>query len=310
MQKYFKLNDGNKIPVIGLGTWRAKPHEVGEAVRFALREAGYKHIDCASIYGNEKEIGEVFGDVFASSVKREEVFITSKLWNTDHRSEDVEKACRKSLSDLRLEYLDLYLIHWGVAFPSGKSTEPLDADGNVILDSVSIQETWSAMEELVKKGLVKSIGVCNFTAPMLVDLLTYAKIKPAMNQIELHPYNTQEQLVAFCQGKGIMVTAYSPLGRAGITKVPGKVGPKLFDEPVIKKIAEKHGKSTAQVLLSWALGRETIAIPKSVTPERLKENLDVFDFELTAEEQGEIASLNRNYRIVNPIEWWGMPYFS
>jgi diketogulonate reductase-like aldo/keto reductase len=309
MKKYFDLNDGNKIPAIGLGTWRAKPHEVGEAVRYALG-AGYKHIDCASIYGNEKEIGEIFGDMFDATVKREDVFITSKLWNTEHRAANVEKACKKTLSDLKLKYLDLYLIHWGVAFPPENGTEPLDADGNVILDPVSIQETWSAIENLVKKGLVKSIGVCNFTAPMLVDLLTYAKIQPAMNQIELHPYNTQEQLVAFSRSKGIMVTAYSPLGRAGVTKVPGKMGPILFDEPVVKKIAEKHRKSTAQVLLNWALCRGTIAIPKSITPERLKENLDVFDFELTADEQGEIAALNRNYRIVNPIEWWGMPYFS
>lgn len=308
MQKYLQLNNGNKMPLVGLGTWKAAPHQVGDAVRFAIATAGYKHVDCASIYANEKEIGEVFKEVIGPSIQREELFVTSKLWNTEHRKDQVEKACRQTLSDLKLEYLDLYLMHWGVAFPHGNETQPLDKHGSAILDTVSVQETWKAMEELVKKGLVKSIGVANFTAPMLVDLLTYATIAPSMNQIELHPYNTQTDLVNFCHEKKIAVTAYSPLGRQGMTRSAGE-GPKLFDESRIQKIAAKYKKSPAQVLVNWAISRRTVAIPKSITPERIRENIEVFDFILTTEEQEAISSLNRNYRFVNPNEWWKIPYF-
>lgn len=306
MQTYLKLNDGNKIPIFGLGTWKSEKNLVGPAVKFALIKAGYRQIDCASIYGNEKEIGASLKSVFGKSVKRREVFITSKLWNTDHRANLVEKACKKTLLDLKLDYLDLYLIHWGVAFKPGGDLEPLDKNGKAVTEPVSIQETWQAMENLVKKGLVRSIGVANFTTMMLVDLLTYAKIKPVINQIELHPYNMQTELVSFCKYKNIAVTAYSPLGRQGVTSIKK---PKLFDETIIRDRAKKHNKTPAQILLCWGIARGTVVIPKSVNPKRIKENSEIFDFELSAEEQNKITSLNINHRFVNPIEWWGIPYF-
>lgn len=301
MQKSQKLNNGFTIPVLGLGTWRLDKNRAGDVVRFAINKALYRHIDCASIYGNEKEIGEAFKDVLVNSVKREDLFITGKLWNTDHFPEDVEKACKKTLSDLQVDYLDLYLIHWGVAFRKGGDLEPLDENGKVITENIPIHETWQAMEKLVKKGLVKSIGVANFTTTMLIDLLTYASINPVINQIELHPYNTQTDLIEFCRYKGIAVTAYSPLGHGA---------EKLLGEPIINKIAAKYKKTPAQVLLSFAIGRKTIAIPKSTKPERISENMDVFDFELTKEEIKEITSLNKNHKFVNPVKWWGIPYFA
>ncbi|MFZ2024873.1 MAG: aldo/keto reductase [Microgenomates group bacterium] len=305
MKTYIRLRDGNTIPVLGLGTWKSDKTVVGDAVRCALTKAGYTHIDCASIYRNEKEIGDVFGEVFGSSIKRDSIFITSKLWNTEHRAEDVEKACKKTLSDLRLEYLDLYLMHWGIAFPHGENLEPVDTEGYAVTDTVSIRETWEAMEGLVKKGLVKSIGVANFTTMMLVDLLAYAHILPVMNQVELHPYNTQDSLLAFCQHHAIAVTAYSPLGRQGADRQ----GARVFDEPVVKNLAEKYHKTPAQILLRWGIQRGTIVIPKSVTPDRIIENSQVFDFEMTEEDSKEIRVLDNNYRFVDPIGWWKIPYF-
>ncbi|OGH88524.1 MAG: hypothetical protein A3J93_04120 [Candidatus Magasanikbacteria bacterium RIFOXYC2_FULL_42_28] len=309
MSEFITLNTGAKMPTIGLGTWKSEPNKVGAAVEYALSECGYKHIDCASIYGNEKEIGQAFAKIFsADKIKREELFITSKLWNDAHDPNIVKSTCRKTLSDLRLEYLDLYLMHWGVASPTDGGSEPLDVNGVLKPAQFTVRDTWEAMENLYNTGLVKAVGLANFTAPMIIDLLAYAKIVPAINQIELHPYNQQTRLVKFCQQKNIAVTAYSPLGSPGNNKHQNNP-PMVLKDEVINKIAQKYQKTPAQVILRWAVQRDTIAIPKSITPERIKENTNIFGFELTGEEMDLIGKLDRHFRFVDPFGWWGVPYF-
>jgi alcohol dehydrogenase (NADP+) len=305
MQKTIKLNNKVEMPLIGLGTWKSEPGKVAEAVKYAILEAGYKHIDGASIYFNEKEVGEAYSEVF-KTIPREEVFITSKLWNTKHKAEDVESACRQTLADLQLEYLDLYLMHWGVAFESGDNPKPVDKYGHAVIANIPVKETWQAMEKLVELGLVKSIGVANFTRPQLDSLLSYATIKPVVNQIEMHPYLSQVELLKYCKSKDIVVTAYSPLGRLGVTSYDV---PRLHNEPIILDLAKKYNKSVAQILLNWALLRGTVVIPKSVTPERIKENIGAYDFALTRDDAKLIDTLNKDFRFVDPSLDWGYDYF-
>lgn len=298
------LNNNTKIPSLGLGTWRLPNNEVAKVVEKAILNLGYRHIDCAHIYGNEKEIGEAFKNIFSSDkILRKDVFITSKLWNTEHHPDNVEKACRKSLEDFKLEYLDLFLIHWGIAFAHGGEDVPMGKDGIVKREAVPVQETWHALERLVEKGLVKNIGVANFTTPMLIDLLSYAKIKPAMNQVEIHPYNTQEELVNFCHKQNIQVTAYSPLGSTNVNKN------RPLDDKEVIKISNNHKKTPAQVLLKWSIQRNLIVIPKSANLSRIGENIDIFDFELSKEEMVQLNNLNKNHRFVNPVGW-GIHYFT
>ncbi len=298
------LHNGSRMPLVGLGTWKSAPDEAGQAVEYALTECGYRHVDCAPIYGNEKEIGGALSSVFGGGLlRREDVFVTSKLWDTEHARADVRTACEATLRDLRLDYLDLYLMHWGIAEPKGGHT--YDERGHLVVEKVPIRETWEAMEELVDAGLVKAIGVANFTAPLLLDLFSYAKVQPAVNQIELHPYLQQTRLVEFSQRLEMVVTAYSPLARPGYEEMSER----LVDEKVIRGLASAHGKTPAQVLLRWGIQRNTVVIPKSSHPERIKENIDIFDFELSESDMREIAGLERGLRLVDPYQWGQVPYF-
>ncbi|MDJ0580270.1 aldo/keto reductase [Crocosphaera sp.] len=297
--KTLTLNNGNTIPQFGLGTWKSEPGQVKNAVKSALI-LDYKHIDCASIYGNEKEVGEGLIESFTNNVvKRKDIFITSKLWNNRHYKNDVVPALKQTLKDLQIDYLDLYLIHWPVAFKP-EINFPEDASGLLSLSEVPLIETWQGMEQAVNEGLVKNIGVSNFSIKKIDNILSSCSIKPAMNQVECHPYLQQDELLAYCQKNDIALTAYSPLGskdRPDFLKQKNE--PILLENEVIKNIAKKYQVTTAQILIQWAIERGTVVIPKSVSPERIKQNFAAQNINLDAEDMEQIKTLNCNYRYVD-----------
>ncbi|KAK6908077.1 aldo-keto reductase [Kwoniella mangroviensis CBS 10435] len=291
----FKLNTGATIPAIGLGTWQAKPGEVRAAVAHALK-SGYRHIDGALCYQNEKEVGEGIKD---SGVPRSEIFLTSKVWSSYH--DRVEECLDQTLSDLGTDYLDLYLIHWPVRLaPNGTHPLfPVKEDGSRNIDWEWDQaKTWEQMEAVLAKGKVKAIGISNAGIPIIEKLLKTAKVTPAANQIELHPYNPEHELVKYCQDKGILVQAYSPLGS---TSSP------LHKDEVLTKIAEKHGESTAAILLSYLISKNVVVLPKSVTPSRIESNLKAIKLDASEVEQlDKLAESGKQTRVNSPP--WGSDF--
>ncbi len=308
--KYLNFKNGDRMPAIGLGTWKAAPGEVYKAVREAIK-IGYRHFDCAHIYGNEAEIGSAFSDTFKQGeVKREDLWITSKLWNNSHRKEQVEPAIKVTLQNLQLDYLDLYLIHWPIALQDGISF-PAKPEEFVPIQQIPLTQTWSGMEGVAKKGLVKHIGVSNFNIKNLQVISEGASITPEANQMELHPYLQQNDLLDYCKKHGIVVTAYSPLGSPDRPPRLIKEGdPAILENEVITKIAASKKCSPAQVLLSWAIARGTSAIPKSVNPDRLRANLEADAIGLSTADLQAIAGLNLNFRYINGETWAspGSPY--
>lgn len=260
------LNNGQPIPQLGFGVFLIKPEHTAAAVEAAL-EVGYRHIDTAQMYGNEKEVGEA---IARSGLDRCEVFVTSKLNNSSHRPDDARRAFDESLKALGFDYIDLFLIHWPL---------PMKYDGDFV-------STWQTLGEFYRDGRARSIGVSNFQQHHLRRLHAQSDIPPTVNQIEVNPYLTQNDLRVFCAEHQIAVEAWSPIARGG----------KLLEDPAITQIARNNGKSPAQVILRWHIERGDIVFPKSVRPPRIRENFDIFDFELSAEDIAVISSLNRDQR--------------
>lgn len=262
-----KLNNGVEIPCVGYGTFRTDPAVTAQAVQDAIA-AGYRHIDTAKVYENEVGVGQ---GIKAAGVPREELFVTSKLWNTDRGYEATKAAFQASLDRLGLDYLDLYLIHW----PANEKQFGADA-------AKINAETWRAMEELYEAGKIRAIGLSNFMPHHVAELLKTAKVKPMVDQIEVHPGWTHAEEIKKLQAMDIVVEAWGPLGGQGAT---------VLVDPTMQKIAAAHGKSTAQVSLRWILQQGVVPLPKSVHVDRLKQNMELFDFELSNEEMQTIAAL-------------------
>ncbi len=295
---------------IGLGLWKVPNSHCADVVYDAIK-VGYRHLDNACDYGNEVEVGQGIARAIADGLcTREELTIVSKLWNTYHSKEHVKPALEKTLADLGLDYLDSYLIHFPIAqpfvdfetrYPPEWIFDPEADTAEMKTAPVPLIETWRAMEDLVQQGLVKSIGICNYNSGLLNDLMSYAVIKPADLQIESHPYLTQERLIRLAKSYGINVTAFSPLGALSYFELDmADALESVLTQTVVTETAQKHAKTPAQVVLRWNTQRGCNVIAKSSKLDRLKENIDIFDFSLSDQEMAEISALNKNRRFNDP----------
>lgn len=308
---HLTFSNGDSIPAIGLGTWKSAPGEVYQAVLWAL-QAGYRHIDCAAVYQNEKEVGDALTKAFADGlVRREEIFITSKLWNNAHLEEDVAGGMDRTLGDLQLDYLDLYLIHWPVAL---KSHVLFPKSGNDYLsyEEAPLSGTWKGMVKEKVSGRARHIGVSNFNIAKLTELWDSSDVKPEMNQIESHPYLRQEKLVNFCKQREILLTAYSPLGSADRPQARRRDDdPVLLEDKQVAEIGKKHGVSPAQVLIAYALHRGMAVIPKSVNQVRIAQNIAAQEILLEEQDLRQLNGLTAQFRFVDGTfftEVPGSPY--
>lgn len=317
-----RLSDGVQMPLLGFGTSGVKSERMDksqdaayEAIKCAIR-CGYRFFDTAALYQNEELVGSALNDAIAEKlVRRDELFICTKLWNTAHKRRSVIKACRESLARLKLDYVDLYLIHWPTAYADYYEpdkevpTEALENNelrwinprfkdtGKLAYSDTHFTESWLGMEDVREAKLARSIGVSNFNHLMLDQIFAMDKLRfaPTVNQIELHPYLSQTKLVDYCKSKNVLVNAYCPLGAPGTPWLPAHL-PNVIEDQTIKRLAKKYNKSPAQVILKYHLARGISPIPKSVTPHRILENFEIFDFELEAKDLNELLGLNRNIR--------------
>jgi D-xylose reductase len=305
-----KLADGSQMPAVGLGMWKIDKPAVSSLVQQAIR-ADYRHLDCACDYGNEAEVGHgIRAAVDAGLCHRDELWVTSKLWNNYHARQHVRPAVERSLRDLGLDHLDLYLMHFPIAlefvpfderYPPGWLADPARPQLGMRAAKVPLAETWQMMEELVDAGLVRNIGVCNFGCALLRDLLAQARIRPAVLQVELHPYLAQPKLLRFCRQEGIAVTGFSPLGALSYVSLGmAGTGDSVLEQPVVREAARRHGRSPAQIVLRWGVQRGTAVIPKTSQSARLAENLALFDFALSDADMQAISGLDCNRRFNDP----------
>ncbi|KAF2223282.1 NADP-dependent oxidoreductase domain-containing protein [Elsinoe ampelina] len=298
------------IPAIALGTFEAKAENKSEQENAVLAslQSGYRHIDTAAIYGSEPAVGAA---IKKSKIPREEIVICTKIWNTHHSAEDVQLSVNGSLERLQVDYIDLLLIHWPVAFQRTKEGDTLRGEDNKPVLNLPLTEdhqpTWRAMESLVKAGKVRSLGVSNFTIPQLEKLLSYAEIKPACNQVEVHPWFPQTEMLEFCRKNGMVMTDYSPLGGQGEKRE------RVLDDATIVEAGKKLGLEPAQVVIAWALQRGTVPIPKSATASRIKSNFEVPELPQDVFDEIEnitVKNPGRKHRFCNFDEAWGYPLFA
>ncbi|KAF3387513.1 hypothetical protein F1880_001472 [Penicillium rolfsii] len=303
-QKTFKLNTGAQIPAIGLGTWQDA--DAQEAAVLAALKAGYRHIDTARCYGTEEAVGKA---IKQSGVPRSEIFVTSKLWNNKHHPDDVGPALQDTLNDLGLDYLDLFLMHWPVAFKRGDDMFPKDKDGNMITDNIDYLDTYKAMEKLLKDGKVKAIGISNFAKKEVERILKEADTVPAVHQMECHPWLQQKEFMEFHKEKGIHVTQYSPFGNQNEIYGAREKHGQLVNDKTLVEIGKKYNKSSNQVALAWGISHGRSVIPKSKSPERIAQNFDSA-FTLDKADIEAIDKLDKKLRFNDSSKDFGYEFYT